>query len=457
VCADVRATQRSVPPASRRDFPAAGRAGAGPLRYNSPMTEPFHYRADELYCEGVAMRALAEQVGTPCYVYSHASITEAYRRYEAALAGTKHRICYSVKANSSLGILHLLASLGAGADIVSQGELMRWQAAGGDPGKVVFSGVGKTRDEMAAALAAQIYLFNVESEEELAVLDEVARARGSKARVALRVNPDVDPQTHPYISTGLKQNKFGISMPTARRMFESAGKLAGIEMVGIDCHIGSQLTKTTPFTDAVARLVELVLELERGGLRLRTLDIGGGLGIDYGKGEEPPPSAAEYGAAIKQALAPLAHLDMELLCEPGRSIIGPAGAMLTRVLYRKSTEVKHFLIVDAAMNDLMRPALYGSFHPMQPVRDPGRTAILTDVVGPICETGDFLARDRNLPVLDAGELLCVGAAGAYGASMASNYNTRPRGAEVLVRGTEVKVIRDRETVAQLLANERTGA
>lgn len=419
-----------------------------------PMTAPFHYVSDELHCEGVALSAIAEQVGTPCYVYSEASITEAYRSYTAALDGVRHRICYSVKANSSLGILGVLIKLGASADIVSKGELMRWQAAGGDPGKIVFSGVGKTRDEMAAALDAGIYLFNVESEEELLVLDEVARAKGTRARVALRVNPDVDPQTHPYISTGLKQNKFGISMPAARRLFES--KLPGIDMVGIDCHIGSQLTKTSPFTDAIARLVTMVLELEQAGLPLRSLDIGGGLGIDYGKGDATPPTAGEYGTAIKEALAPLAHLDMELLCEPGRSIVGPAGALLTKVLYRKSTEVKHFLIVDAAMNDLMRPALYNSYHPMLPVRASSRPTLLSDVVGPICETGDFLARDRELPVLDAGELLCVGAAGAYGSAMASNYNTRPRGAEVLVRGDAMVVIRDRETFEQLLANERVG-
>ncbi len=420
------------------------------------MTSPFHYVSDELYCEGVSLSAIAEKVGTPCYVYSHASIEEAYRSYAAALEGVRHRICYSVKANSSLGILGILVKLGASADIVSEGELIRWQAAGGDPAKVVFSGVGKTRAEIEAALAADISLFNVESEEELAVISEVAAKRGVRARIALRVNPDVDPQTHPYISTGLKQNKFGISMPTARRLFESAGNLPGIEVVGIDCHIGSQLTKTSPFTDAVTRLVEMVLELEKVGVKLRSLDIGGGLGIDYGKGDAIPPTAGEYGAAIKQALAPLAHLDMELLCEPGRSIVGPAGGLLTRVLYRKSTEVKHFLIVDAAMNDLMRPALYNSFHPMQAVRDSARTSILTDVVGPICETGDFLARDRNLPILDAGELLYVGAAGAYGSAMASNYNTRPRAPEVLVRGEETVVIRDRETVAQLIANERVG-
>jgi diaminopimelate decarboxylase len=420
------------------------------------MTAPFHYVSDELHCEGVALTAIAEQVGTPCYVYSHAAIESAYQSYVAALGGVRHRICYSVKANSSLGILGVLVKLGASADIVSQGELIRWQAAGGDPQKVVFSGVGKTREEIDAALAADIYLFNVESEEELAVISAVAQARGATARIALRVNPDVDPQTHPYISTGLKQNKFGISMPTARGLFESAGKLPGIEMVGIDCHIGSQLTKTSPFTDAVARLVAMVLELEQAGIKLRTLDIGGGLGIDYGKGDATPPTAGEYGTAIREALAPLAHLDMELLCEPGRSIVGPSGALLTRVIYRKSTDVKHFLIVDAAMNDLMRPALYNSYHPMLAVRDPARPAILTDVVGPICETGDFLARDRDLPLLDAGELLCVGAAGAYGSAMASNYNTRPRAPEVLVRGEQTVVIRARETVAQLIANERVG-
>lgn len=417
------------------------------------MTSPFHYRADELHCEGVALTTIAEQVGTPFYVYSQSAIEEAVAAYKAALAGVRYRICYSVKANSTLGILRVLVKLGLGADIVSLGELRRWQAAGGEAGKVVFSGVGKTRDEIEAALAAGIFAFNVESEEELEVIAALATKQQTRARIALRVNPDVDPQTHPYISTGLKQNKFGISMQSARRLFLAAAANPALEVVGIDCHIGSQLTKTAPFTDAVGRLVEMVLELDRAGLRLRTLDIGGGLGIDYGKGDAPPPSPGEYGTAIKQALAPLAHLDMELLCEPGRSIVGPAGALLTRVLYRKANEAKHFLIVDAAMNDLMRPALYNSFHPMQPVRDPARTAIATDVVGPICETGDFFARERNLPVLDAGELLCIGAAGAYGFSMASNYNTRPRAAEVLVRGGAFAVIRQRETLEALMALE----
>lgn len=417
------------------------------------MTSPFHYRADELHCEGVALTAIAEKVGTPFYVYSQSAIEEAVAAYKAALEGVRYRICYSVKANSTLGILRVLVKLGLGADIVSLGELRRWQAAGGQAGQVVFSGVGKTREEIEAALAAGIAAFNVESEEELELIAAVAAQQQTRARVALRVNPDVDPQTHPYISTGLKQNKFGISMQSARRLFLSAAQNPALEVVGIDCHIGSQLTKTAPFTDAVARLVEMVLELSRAGLRLRTLDIGGGLGIDYGKGDAAPPSPGEYGAAIRQALAPLSHLDMELLCEPGRSIVGPAGALITRVLYRKANEAKHFLIVDAAMNDLMRPALYNSFHPMQPVRDPARTAIATDVVGPICETGDFFARERNLPVLDQGELLCVGAAGAYGFSMSSNYNTRPRSAEVLVRGEAFAVIRPRETLESLMSQE----
>ncbi len=417
------------------------------------MTSPFHYRADELHCEGVALTAIADKVGTPFYVYSQSAIEEAVAAYKAALEGVRYRICYSVKANSTLGILRVLVKLGLGADIVSLGELRRWQAAGGQAGQVVFSGVGKTRDEIEAALTAGIAAFNVESEEELEVIAAVAAQQQTRARVALRVNPDVDPQTHPYISTGLKQNKFGISMQSARRLFLSAAQNPALEVVGIDCHIGSQLTKTAPFTDAVGRLVEMVLELSRAGLRLRTLDIGGGLGIDYGKGDAAPPSPGEYGAAIRQALAPLSHLDMELLCEPGRSIVGPAGALITRVLYRKANEAKHFLIVDAAMNDLMRPALYNSFHPMQPVRDPARTAIATDVVGPICETGDFFARERNLPVLDQGELLYVGAAGAYGFSMASNYNTRPRAAEVLVRGEAFAVIRPRETLEALMSQE----
>nr|HEX4315546.1 diaminopimelate decarboxylase [Kofleriaceae bacterium] len=420
------------------------------------MITPFGYQRGQLACEGVGLDAIAADVGTPFYVYSRAEIERAYRAFDDALAGVPHRVCYAVKACSTLGILGVLARLGAGADIVSVGELVRWQRAGGDPGKVVFSGVGKTEDEMRAALAAGIYCFNVESEEELAVLDRVARAAGTRASIALRVNPDVDPETHPYISTGLKQNKFGVAMSEARALLGRASKMAGLRVTGVDCHIGSQLVKTTPFTDAIARLVALVQGLASDGVRVDHVDIGGGLGIDYGKGDAPPPTPAEYGAAVRSALAPLAALGVTVVCEPGRVIVGRAGALVSRVLYRKRNEAKHFTIVDAAMNDLMRPALYGSFHPMMAVREPaaGAASLVTDIVGPICETGDFFARDRELPALEPGDLLWIGATGAYGAAMASNYNTRPRAPEVLVDGADYTVIRARETLDHLMAGER---
>jgi len=415
----------------------------------------FEYHHDQLCCEGVPLARIADQVGTPVYVYSREAIETNYRAYDHALDGVDHLICYSVKANSSVGILAVLAAAGAGADIVSGGELFRWQVAGGDPGKVVFSGVGKTRGEMEAALDAGILAFNVESVEELDVLDEVARAHGVRAPIALRVNPDVDPQTHPYISTGLKQNKFGIAADGARDVFRRAAELRGIEVRGIDCHIGSQLTRTAPFADAIGRLCELVLGLVDDGIRLSLIDIGGGLGIDYGKeGDHPPPSHGDYGATVRAALAPLAPLGLRLLVEPGRSIVGPAGTLVTRVLYRKQGEAKHFTIVDAAMNDLIRPSFYGSHHPMRPVQKTAAIVQHTDVVGPICETGDFLARDRALPSLAPGELLAIGAAGAYGFTMSSNYNTRPRAAEVLVAGERFTVIRERETLAHLVAGER---
>ncbi len=416
--------------------------------------EPFEYRGDELCCEQVPLARIASEVGTPVYVYSRAELERAYRAFDAALEGIPHRVCYAVKANSSLGILGVLSKLGAGADIVSYGELVRWMRAGGDPGKVVFSGVGKTDAEIKGALEAKIGTFNVESAEELEVIDRVARDAGTRARIALRVNPDVDPQTHPYISTGLKQNKFGVAMTEARALLRHAHTLRGLTVVGVDCHIGSQLTKTSPFTDAIARLVALIGELAQDGIKVEHIDVGGGLGIDYGKGDAPPPTPAEYGAAVRAALAPLTALGVTLYTEPGRVIVGRAGALVTRVLYRKRNEAKHFTIVDAAMNDLMRPALYGSFHPMKPVARPDRPVIATDIVGPICETGDFFARDRELPELAPGELLWVGAAGAYGSAMASNYNTRPRAPEVLVAGDRYTVIRDRETYDQLLAGER---
>ena len=410
----------------------------------------FDYKNFELYCEDVALAAIAEAVGTPVYVYSRAEIERAYRAFDDALSGIPHEICYAVKANSTLGILGVLVQLGAGADIVSVGELYRWLRAGGTAEHVVFSGVGKTATEIKTALEAGIGCFNVESAEELDVIEAVAKSLGVRAKISFRVNPDVDPQTHPYISTGLKQNKFGISMAEAPELFRDAAKRHHIEVVGVDCHIGSQLTKTAPFTDAIARLVALVHGL---GVKLRHVDIGGGLGIDYGKGEAIV-SPAEYGAAVRTALAPLTSLGITVVTEPGRAIVGAAGVLVTRVLYRKHNEAKHFTIVDAAMNDLMRPALYNSHHPIQPVREPDRMSITTDVVGPICETGDFFARDRQLPALAAGELVAIGAAGAYGSAMSSNYNTRPRAAEVLVSGDHYTVIRTRETYEQLVANER---
>lgn len=419
----------------------------------STIESPFQYRNDELHCEGVALGKIAAEVGTPVYVYSRAELERAYKAFDAGLEGIPHKVCYAVKANATLGVLSVLAELGAGADIVSYGELFRWMKAGGDPGKVVFSGVGKTETEMVQALEAGIYAFNVESGEELFVLDKVAQSIGKRARVSLRVNPDVDAGTHPYISTGLKTNKFGISMEESRELGRAASKLKGIEIIGVDCHIGSQLIKTAPFADAIARLVALITDLRKDGVNLTHIDIGGGLGIDYGKGDTVP-TPAEYGAAVRDALAPLTALGVTLVTEPGRVLVGAAGALVTQVLYRKRNEAKHFTIVDGAMNDLMRPALYGSFHPMKPVKNPGRPDIVTDVVGPICETSDFFARDRNLPELAPGELLWIGAAGAYGAAMASNYNTRPRVPEVLVRGDTYTVIRQRETYEQLIAGER---
>ena len=418
------------------------------------MSAPFSYRDGQMYCEQVPLATIAADVGTPVYVYSRRELERAYRAFDAALDGIPHQVCYAVKACSSLGVLSVLVQLGAGADIVSEGELFRWQRAGGDPSKVVFSGVGKTEAEMKSALGVGIACFNIESAEELDVLDRVARGMNQRARISIRVNPDVDPQTHPHISTGLKTNKFGITMQSARDLFRHAAKLPNIDIVGVDCHIGSQLTKTQPFADAIARLVTLVDQLTSDGINIKHVDVGGGLGIDYGKGDGAPPSPAEYGAAVRTSLAPLTKLGVTLVTEPGRVIVGAAGALVSKVLYRKRNEAKHFTIVDAAMNDLMRPTLYGSHHPIQPVRDPERPTITTDIVGPICETGDFLARDRELPELAQGELVYIGAAGAYGAAMASNYNTRPRAPEVLVTGDTFTVIRTRETLEQLIAGER---
>jgi diaminopimelate decarboxylase len=420
----------------------------------SSRAHHFEYRDDRLWCEDVPLAEIARRVGTPTYVYSQATLSHRYRLFDQALAGTDHLICYAVKANSNLAVLRLLFSLGAGADIVSGGELVRCLRAGCDPGKIVFSGVGKTADEMRQALAAGILAFNVESAAELELLAHIAADTGVRAPVSIRVNPDVDAQTHPYVATGLEQNKFGIPASQAPEVYARAAELPGLRIVGVDCHIGSQLTGTGPFSEAISLLANLVHELADQGIELEHIDIGGGLGIPYGDADETePPSPASYAAAIRGALGALTE-SLKLICEPGRVIAATAGVLLTEVLYNKSNVAREFVVVDAALNDLTRPALYGSYHPLHPEhRRRDRPTTTVDVVGPICETGDFLARDREVPGLEAGELLAIGAAGAYGFSMASNYNTRPRAAEVLVRGDRYAVVRERETVEQLLENE----
>jgi len=412
----------------------------------------FTYRGDRLYAEGVALSEIAEKHGTPCYVYSRAHIEAQWRAFDQAFGVRDHLVCYAVKANSNLGLLNVLARLGSGFDIVSVGELERVLAADGDPGKVVFSGVGKGMHEIERALEAGIACFNVESEAELVVLNEVAARLGRHAPVSLRINPDVDARTHPYISTGLKESKFGIPMREARAAYHVAQKLSHLRIVGVDCHIGSQLTELAPFADALERVLELVDQLAADGIVLQHIDLGGGLGIRYRN--EEPPAPGEYVAAFLQRLD--AHGDryrhLKLLIEPGRAIVGNAGVLLTRVRYLKHVEAKNFAIVDAAMNDLMRPALYGAWQDIAPVLKRAGTAQNYDVVGPVCESGDFLGRDRALKV-QAGDLLAVCSAGAYGSCMSSNYNTRPRAPEVMVQGENFHVVRRRETIEELLLPE----
>jgi len=412
----------------------------------------FTYRNFDLCCEQVSLRSLAAEVGTPAYVYSKAALLASYRAYDDAFAEVPHVVCYSIKANANLGVLATLARAGAGADIVSGGELFRALRAGFPPSRIIFSGVGKTRDEMRDALEAEILMFNVESLSELRALDEVARELGVRAPVALRVNPDVDPQTHPYIATGLKTSKFGIPFAQALEAYEEAASLKGVEVVGADMHIGSQLTRTAPFADAVARLASLVKALRERAIAIRTVDVGGGLGIRHR--EETPPTHREYAMALLPALR---ELGVTVLLEPGRSIVGNAGVLLTRVLYRKDTGNKKFVVIDAAMNDLIRPPLYDSYHEVRPVSEArlGGPTEKVDVVGPICESGDFLAKDRELARTEEGDLLAVMSAGAYGFAMASNYNTRPRAAEVLVDGNRYTIVRRRETYEDLVAGETT--
>ena len=410
----------------------------------------FDYRDGDLCCEEVSLRALAAVAGTPAYIYSKAALLESLAGYGRAFRDVPHVVCYSVKANSNLGVLSVLAKAGAGADIVSGGELYRALRAGVPPKKIIFSGVGKSRDEMRDALKADILMFNVESRSELRVLDEVALEMGVRAPIALRVNPDVDPETHPYIATGLKTSKFGIPHDEALAAYEDAAKMQGLEVVGVDMHIGSQLTKATPVADAVARVVALVKALRERAIEIRMIDIGGGLGIRYR--DETPPTHEEYATVLLPALR---ETGATVLLEPGRSIAGNAGVLLTRVLYRKDTGAKKFVVIDAAMNDLIRPSLYGAFHDIRPVDEAGRARAreTVDVVGPICESGDFLAKDRELARVEQDDLLALMSAGAYGFAMASNYNTRPRAAEVLVDGNRYTIVRRRETYEDLVAGE----
>ena len=382
----------------------------------------FEYQNKELHCEGVPLSRIAEEVGTPAYVYSHATLTRHFKAFDHAFQDMPHFICYSVKANSNLSLLRLFANMGGGADIVSGGELFRALKAGVPADRIVFSGVGKTAGEMKDAIQAGILMFSVESDQELTLLDETARSMGKKARVSLRVNPDVDPQTHPYISTGLRQNKFGVPIDKALSEYKRAAGMDGLEVIGVNCHIGSQLTSVSPFVDAVARLRNLLDQLAAEGIAIKYLDLGGGLGITYDA--EKPPEPSEYAKALKDALA---GLDLTVVLEPGRVIVGNAGILLARVLYIKDGPDKSFVVTDGAMNDLMRPALYGSYHVIRPVSRKEGESVNVDVVGPICESSDFLAKDRQTPRYEQGDLLAVMSAGAYGFTMSSNYNSRRRG------------------------------
>ena len=412
----------------------------------------YAYRHGQLFVEDVPVAEIAAKIGTPCYVYSRAHIEARWRAFDQAFGAREHLVCYAVKANSNLAVLQLLARLGSGFDIVSVGELERVLAAGGRPDRVVFSGVGKGVHEIERALEVGIACFNVESEAELVRINDVAARSGRRAPVSLRINPDVDARTHPYISTGLKENKFGIAMTHARAAYHVARTLPHLTVIGVDCHIGSQLTELAPFVDALDRVLVLVDQLRADGIALRHLDLGGGLGIRYR--DEQPPAPQAYVATLLRALD--AHGErfraLKLLIEPGRAIVGNAGLLVTRVQYLKHSDARNFAIVDAAMNDLMRPALYDAWQDIVPVQQRAGAAQTYDVVGPVCETGDFLGHQRQL-TLQAGDLLAVCSAGAYGSSMSSNYNTRPRVPEIMVDGPKSHVVRRRETIDELLLPE----
>lgn len=408
----------------------------------------FLYQDHELYCEKIPVRTIAEKVGTPFFLYSHATLERHYLIFDGAFEGLKRLVCFSAKANSNLAILKLFVNLGGGLDIVSGGELYRGLKAGFPPERIVYSGVGKRVDEIDYALDAGILMFNVESLEELKLIDQRAGFLKKKAPVAIRVNPDVDPKTHPYISTGMRKNKFGIDTVSAIKGYQMANELKNVEIIGIDCHIGSQITDAKPFQEALASLKSLVDEIKKMGINIRYLDMGGGLGITYD--DEAPPHPREYAKSIVESLK---GTDLHLILEPGRVIVGNAGILVTRVLFRKSGSDKEFVIADAGMNDLMRPALYNAFHTIKPVSTTDNRTITADVVGPICESSDFLAVDRQIPDVGQGDLLAVMSAGAYGFVMSSNYCSRPKAAEVMVKDDQFYVIKKRQDYEDLVAGE----
>ena len=410
----------------------------------------FRYHNDSLFCEDIPLERIAKEQGTPCYIYSHATLTRHFQAYDQAFASVPHIIAFAMKANSNLAVLRLMASLGSGADIVSGGELFRALKAGIPPSKIVFAGVGKSHEEIKYALESDILFFNVESSAELQAINEVAKGMGMHARVALRINPDIDPQTHPYISTGMKKSKFGIGADRALEEFQQAASLSNIQVVGLHAHIGSQLTKISPFVDSLTKVLGLIQTLKGKGISIQYLNIGGGLGITYS--DEAPPHPKDLAEAISPLLR---ESECEIIMEPGRVIVGNAGILLTRVMYIKDTGAKKFAIVDAAMNDLIRPSLYEAHHAILPVHQvPHAPENVYDVVGPICESGDFLAQNRTMPSVKAGDLLAVMSAGAYAFTMASNYNSRPRVPEILVKESESFVVRKRESYEDLILGEQ---
>jgi diaminopimelate decarboxylase len=409
----------------------------------------FEYKEGDLYCEDVPIATIADSVGTPFYLYSHRTLVRHFKAFDSAFEEVPHLVCYSVKANSNLALLRIFVNLGAGLDVVSGGELFRALKSGVDPKKVVFSGVGKTGEEIEYALNAGILMFNAESSQELARIDEIAGRLGKRAPVAIRINPDIDPKTHPYVATGLKENKFGIDFSLSMKEYIFAKGLRHVEIIGVDCHIGSQLIELQPFVEALRKVKELIHALDQRGIGIQYLDLGGGLGITYK--DEVPPHPTEYAKAIVEEAS---DLDCTLIFEPGRVIVGNAGILVSRVLYTKETGEKNFVIIDAGMNDLIRPTLYGSFQGVLPVTKGGEEEIVADVVGPICESGDFVAKNRRMPKFNPGDLVAVMSAGAYGFSMSSNYNARPRVCEVLAKGDRFHLIRERENYEDLIRGEK---